>query len=84
MIPNDNNIARRDVIAQKDWKTILGTFLTWAYVIIIGGIMITPEGVNPIVTNPAVRTVAGALLVALAVIGLISMRGKSTYGKRHR
>ena len=52
--------------------------LTLAFVIIIGGFMITPEGVTPIVTNPAVRIALGAISIALGIIGFISLRGQST------
>lgn len=48
--------------------------LTWAYVIIIGGLMITPGGIDPIVTNPALRVVIGGIGVVLGVLGFMSMR----------
>lgn len=57
-------------------KNFLGP-LTWAYVIIIGGLMITPDGIGPIVTNPAVRVVVGGIGVALGVLGFIGMRGRA-------
>ena len=52
-------------------KKIIGP-LTWAYVIIVGGLMITPEGVNPIVTNPAFRTIISVVSIILGVIFLSS------------
>lgn len=55
---------------RLNWRKLFGR-LAWAFVIIVGGIMITPVGINPIVINPTIRTVTGALLVALGVIGLI-------------
>ena len=57
-------------------KKIIGP-LTWAYVIIVGGLMITPEGVNPIVTNPAFRTIISVVSIILGVIGVASLFIKS-------
>ena len=54
--------------------------LTWAFVITIGGVMLTPDGINIIVTNPAIRMTVGAILIALGVIGFASFRRKSTRG----
>lgn len=44
--------------------------LTWAYVIIVGGIMFTPEGGNPIVTNTTLQAVVGAIGIVLGAIGI--------------
>lgn len=54
--------------------------LTWAFVIIIGGLMLTPEGISPIVTNPALRLAMGAILIALGSIGFINQRRLATPG----
>lgn len=54
--------------------------LTWAFVIIIGGLMITPEGITPIVTNPGLRIAISVILIVLGAAGFISMRGRSTRG----
>jgi len=54
--------------------------LTWAFVIIVGGLMLTPEGIVPIVTNPALRVIIGVILVVPGVLGFISLRGKSVRG----
>jgi len=44
--------------------------LTWAYAILIGGVLlITPEGIDPIVFR-----VAGAISIALGVAGFVSAR----------
>jgi hypothetical protein len=60
----------------KNPKNIAGP-LTWAFVIIVGGLMITPEGINPIVTSPAIRFILGILSIAVGAIGFISMKGKA-------
>jgi hypothetical protein len=39
--------------------------LTWAYAIIVGGLLITPGGINPIVTNPGFRVVIGIVSIVL-------------------
>jgi hypothetical protein len=46
--------------------------LTWAFVIIVCGIIITPGGINPIVTNSAVRIAIGVTGLILGVLGAIS------------
>ncbi len=51
--------------------------LTWAYVIIIGGLMITPGGIVPIVTNPATRIAVGSISVLLGILGFLSLRQRS-------
>ena len=60
-------------------KQIVGP-VTWAFVIIVGGLMITPGGITPIVTNPAFRIAVGLLGVALGVAGFMSMRGGPARG----
>lgn len=60
-------------------KTIVGP-VTWAFVIIVGGLMITPEGVNPIVTNPGIRVAMGIISIVLGAAGFFSLRGKSSNG----
>lgn len=44
--------------------------LTWAYVIIVGGMMFTPEGGNPIFINTALQAVVGAVGIILGAIGI--------------
>ena len=45
--------------------------LTWAYAIIVGGVLlITPEGINPIVIN-----VLGGLGIVLGIAGFALGRG---------
>lgn len=51
--------------------------LMWAFVIIGGGMMITPGGIEPIVTNPVLRIAIGAISIVLGVVGFYSQRGKS-------
>ena len=57
-------------------KKLIGP-LAWAYVIIIGGLMITPGGIDPIVTNPAARIAVGAVAVVLGVLGFVAGRAKA-------
>ncbi len=52
-----------------NWKRWIGP-LAWAWVIIIGGIMITPGGINPIVTNPALAQILGAIAVVLGITAI--------------
>ena len=59
-------------------KTIQIVLTVWA--IIIGGIMLTPDGIIIIVTNPALRIAVGVISIALAVAGIISLRGKAARG----
>ncbi|HEX3043424.1 MAG TPA: hypothetical protein VHY08_01615 [Bacillota bacterium] len=51
---------------------------TWAYVIIVGGLMITPEGIVPINTNPVFRTTVGIIAIILGVFGFIAERSVSS------
>ncbi len=57
-------------------KTIV--LAVWA--ILIGGVvLLTPNGIIVIVTNPAARIAIGVVSIALGVFGLIgNLRGKST------
>ncbi|MGQ0794545.1 MAG: hypothetical protein ACT4NX_10760 [Deltaproteobacteria bacterium] len=48
--------------------------LAWAFVVIIGGLMITPDGIVPIVTNPALKLIVGILSIAIGAIGVIQSR----------
>lgn len=57
-------------------KLIIGP-LTWAFIIIVGGLMLTPEGIIPIVTNPGLRVVIAIILLVLGAIGIISLFVKS-------
>jgi hypothetical protein len=60
-------------------KTIAGP-VTWAFLIIIGVLMLTPGGIVPISTNPAIRIAVGLISIALGAVGFVSMRGKSAGG----
>jgi hypothetical protein len=39
--------------------------LTWAYAIFVGALLITPGGINPVVTNPGFRLVIGIVSILL-------------------
>lgn len=60
-------------------KFIIGP-LTWAFVILLGSVMVTPGGIVIISANPIVHTLVGASLISLGVMGFIDLRGKSSYG----
>jgi Peptidase family M23 len=46
--------------------------LAWAWIIIIGGLMITPGGIDCIVCGPALTRVIGVVSIALGVLGFVS------------
>jgi hypothetical protein len=46
--------------------------LTWAWVIIIGGLMITPGGIECIVCGPSLTIVLGIVSIVLGILGLAS------------
>jgi hypothetical protein len=52
------------------WNRLGG--LAWAWIILIGGLMITPGGVECIVCGPQLTRVLGIVSIALGVLGLIS------------
>ena len=59
--------------------------LTWSFVIIIGGIMINPGGIIPIVTNPAVLVsmgIAGIVLGTLSILSQLRERGRVVHTAR--
>ena len=60
-------------------KSFVGP-LTWAIVIIVGGVILTPGGIVPIVTNPVLRIGTGVILIVLGVRGFISLVRQSTPG----
>jgi len=41
--------------------------LTWAWVIIVGGLMITPEGIVCIACGPVVTKILGAISILLGI-----------------
>lgn len=48
----------------------------WAWLIIIGGIMITPGGIIPIVHSRVAYIVMGVISIALGVAGFMSNRSR--------
>ncbi len=42
---------------------------TWAWVIIVGGVMLTPDGIDIIVSNPPITLAMGISLIVLGVVG---------------
>lgn len=49
--------------------------LAWAFVIVVGGVLIiTPEGIDFLVTNPnpVVRISTGSVLIIIAIVGLVN------------
>lgn len=59
----------KEGVKHMNWKKWIGP-LAWAWVIIIGGIMITPGGINPIVTNPVLAQILGAIAVVLGIAAI--------------
>lgn len=54
---------------------------TWAFCILIGALMITPEGIVWINVNPAVTKILGVIGVVLGISGL-AMNWKSLFRGR--
>jgi hypothetical protein len=46
--------------------------LAWAWIIIIGGLMITPGGVQCIVCGPLLDKALGVISIALGVAGFVA------------
>jgi hypothetical protein len=46
--------------------------LTWAWIIIIGGLMITPGGIQCIVCGPALTIALGVVSIVLGAVALAS------------
>jgi hypothetical protein len=46
--------------------------LVWAWIIVIGGLMITPGGIECIICGPALSNVLGIVSMGLGVLGLVS------------
>ena len=60
-------------------KSVFGP-ITWGILIIIGGVILTPVGLTPIVTNPVLRIGTGVTFLMIGVIGFISLVRQSTPG----
>jgi hypothetical protein len=56
--------------------------LAWAFVIIIGGLMLTPNGIDIIVANPTLRLAMGVISVMLGVTGFIDLRKQAALGEK--
>ncbi|MCE5194432.1 MAG: hypothetical protein LLF28_03100 [Nitrospiraceae bacterium] len=50
--------------------------LTWAWVIIIGGLMFTPEGITCIACGPVATKVIAVISIVLGVIGFVVNKRK--------
>lgn len=50
------------------------TRLAWVWIIIVGGLMITPRGIECIACGPALTRVLGVLSLALGIAGLVMGR----------
>ena len=52
--------------------------LAWAWIIVIGGLMITPGGIDCIVCGPLLTRVLGVMSIVLGITGLaLSQRNVS-------
>ena len=45
--------------------------LAWAWIIIVGGLMITPGGIECIVCGPVVTKLIGVISVAIGIAGFV-------------
>lgn len=48
--------------------------LTWAWIIIVGGLMIIPGGIECIACGPVLTRLLGVISVALGIAGFVSGR----------
>lgn len=51
--------------------------IAWAWIIIVGGLMIYPKGIDCIACGATGTKVAGVISVALGVLGFLSGRASS-------
>jgi hypothetical protein len=58
----------------------MATYLTYAWVIIIGGLMFTPDGIVCIACGPIGTKVLGAISIVLGVAGFVTGRQKAVAG----
>ena len=57
-------------------KIIPIVLIVWA--ILIGGVvLLTPDGIIVIVTNPAARIAIGVISIVIGIVGFINLRGKA-------
>jgi hypothetical protein len=54
-------------------------WLTWAYEILVGGLLITPGCINPIVTNSGFRVVIGIVSIVLGAACFSSQNRRKTF-----
>ena len=55
--------------------------LAWAWIIIVGGLMITPGGIECIACGPLISKVLGVISVAIGVAGFVLGRRGSAGGR---
>lgn len=55
--------------------------LAWAWIIIVGGLMITPGGIECIACGPLVTKILGVISVAIGVAGFVLGRRGSSVGR---
>ena len=55
--------------------------LAWAWIIIVGGLMITPGGIECIACGPLISKVLGVISVAIGVAGFVLGRRGSAAGR---
>jgi hypothetical protein len=54
--------------------------LTWAWCIIVGGLMFTPDGITCIACGPTLQKVLGAISILLGIGGFVLSRRPSAGG----
>ena len=55
--------------------------LAWAWIIIVGGLMITPGGIDCIACGPLISKILGVISVAIGVAGFVLGRRGSAAGR---
>ena len=55
--------------------------LAWAWIIIVGGLMITPGGIECIACGPLISKVLGVISVVIGVAGFVLGRRGSAAGR---
>ena len=55
--------------------------LAWAWIIIVGGLMITPGGIECIACGPLISKILGVISVAIGVAGFVLGRRGTSAGR---
>jgi hypothetical protein len=55
---------------MPDWMRPAIMYVTWAWVIIVGALMITPGGIDCIACGPSLTPILGVLSIVLGLAGI--------------